>query len=74
MYSSVDARVSFWVFFLVLLVKQQRRLILGPVYDVLKKCGLRESPDGYFKFFPTVHDAVHHAQEAVVQISVITSL
>ncbi|KAG4068510.1 hypothetical protein HA402_004851 [Bradysia odoriphaga] len=67
---------------LILLVKEFNKLqilvfISGcscPVYEVMKKCGLKESADGYFKFFPTVSDAVHHAQEAFVQISVITSL
>ncbi|KAJ6647323.1 Prestin [Pseudolycoriella hygida] len=66
---------------LILLVKEFNKLqihvfISGcscPVYEVMKKCGLKESSNGWFKFFPTVHDAVYHAQEYVIQISVITS-
>lgn len=38
---------------------------------MVKKCGLTESNDGSFKFFPTVHDAVHHANNAITPISII---
>lgn len=36
----------------------------------MKRCDLRES--AAFKFFPTVHDAVHQARETVAPISVIS--
>lgn len=40
----------------------------------MKKCDLRERDDGTFKFYPTVHDAVHHALEVVSPISVISEM
>ncbi|XP_037917492.1 solute carrier family 26 member 6-like isoform X1 [Hermetia illucens] len=42
-----------------------------PVYEVMKKCDLRNSSDGRFKQFPTVHDAVHYAMEVITPISVV---
>lgn len=46
----------------------------GPSYELMKKCDLRETSDGWIKFYPTVHDAVHHALEVVSPISVITEM
>lgn len=45
----------------------------GPAYEIMKKCGLKESADGCFKFFPTVHDAVHHAKGILLPVSVINN-
>ena len=46
----------------------------GPVYEMMKRCDLNEKPDGSFNFFPTIHDAVHHAKEKKASISVITDI
>lgn len=40
----------------------------------MRKCELKETPDGKFKYFPTVHDAVHHAIEVTTPISVISEI
>lgn len=40
---------------------------------MMQKCNLKESTDGSFKIFPTVHDAVHHAKSMILPINVITS-
>lgn len=42
-----------------------------PVYEIMKKCDLRESDDGKFKLFPTVHDAAHHAIDMLLPISIV---
>lgn len=39
---------------------------------MMKKCDLREAPERLFKYFPTIHDAVHHAINHITPISVIT--
>lgn len=46
----------------------------GPVYEMMKRCDLNEKPDGSFNFFPTIHDAVHHAKEKLVLMPVITDI
>lgn len=43
-------------------------IFAGPVYEMMKRCDLNQKPDGSFNFFPTIHDAVHHAQEKIVSI------
>lgn len=47
-------------------------IFLGPAYEMMKRCGLNEKPDGSFNFFPTIHDAVHQAMDNLAPISVIT--
>lgn len=42
-----------------------------PTYEMMKKCGVKELDNGSFKYYPTVHDAVHHAVEELSPISVI---
>lgn len=44
----------------------------GPAYEMMKKCDLRETSNQLFKYFPTIHDAVHHAMNNITPISVIT--
>lgn len=41
---------------------------------MMKKCDLKENSDGLFNFFPTIHDAVHHAMETMAPISVIADM
>ena len=41
---------------------------------MMKKCGLNESNEGTFKYFPTVHDAVHHASNVLTPISVLADI
>lgn len=43
----------------------------GPAYEMMKKCDLKEKPDGLFNYFPTIHDAVHNAMHTMAPISVI---
>lgn len=46
----------------------------GPTYEMMKKCDLNEKLDGFFNFFPTIHDAVHRAMDNLAPIRVITDL
>ncbi|CAG9821141.1 unnamed protein product [Phaedon cochleariae] len=39
----------------------------GPVYEVIKKCDKVERKDNKFVIFPTVHDAVLFAQNAILE-------
>lgn len=48
--------------------------LIGPAYEMMKKCDLKEKSDGLFNFFPTIHDAVHHAMETMAPISVIADM
>lgn len=45
---------------------------LGPAYEMMAKCGLREKPDGSINFFPTINDAVHQALGQFSALNVIT--
>lgn len=45
---------------------------LGPAYEMMRKCDLKDQGNGEFKFYPTVHDAVHNATEVTAPISIIT--
>lgn len=38
---------------------------------MMQRCGLMVKPDNSFKFFPTIHDAVHQALDNLSSISVI---
>lgn len=48
--------------------------LIGPVYEMMKRCDLNEQPDGSFNFFPAIHDAVHRAKDNMVPIAVITEI
>lgn len=39
---------------------------------MMRKCDLKDQGNGDFKFYPTVHDAVHNATEITAPISIIT--
>lgn len=49
-------------------------MLIGPAYELMRKCDLKETPDGRLKFYPTVHDAVHQAIEVTTPISVISEM